>query len=50
MKRIKENLSEQGVLFSNHYVGDRLEENDEVYLFKDLIHKLDTSAITSRCF
>jgi transposase len=47
MKRIKENLSEQGVLFSNHYVGDRLEENDEVYLFKDLIHKLDTSAITN---
>lgn len=47
MKRIKENLSEQGILFSNHYVGDRLEENDEVYLFKDLIHKLDTSAITN---
>lgn len=47
MKRIKENLSEQGILFSNHYVGDRLEENNEVYLFKDLIHKLDTSAITN---
>jgi len=45
MKRIKENFSEQGILFSNHYVGDRLKKNDEVYLFKDLIDKLDISAI-----
>ena len=47
MKRIKENLSEQGILFSNHYVGDRLAEDDEVYLFNDLIDKLDITAITN---
>jgi transposase len=45
MKRIKENLSEQGILFSNYYVGDRLADDDEVYLFKDLLDKLDISAI-----
>lgn len=48
MKRIKENLSEQGILFSNHYVGDRLPNDDEVYLFKKLIDKLNISAITKR--
>ena len=46
LKRIKENLSEQGILFSNHYVGDRLANNDEVYLFKHMIGKLDISEIT----
>jgi len=41
MKRIKENMSYQGILFSNHYVGDRLAEDDEVFLFDRLIDKLD---------
>jgi transposase len=48
VKRIKENLSEQGILFSNHYVGDRLADDNEVYLFKRLIEKLDISAIINR--
>jgi transposase len=46
LKRIKENLSEQGILFSDHFVGDRLSDDDEVYLFNELIDKLDISAIT----
>jgi transposase len=45
MKRIKENQGEQGILFSNHYVGDRLSKDDEVILFKELVDKLDISAI-----
>ena len=45
MKRIKENLSEQGILFSNHYVGDRLTDDNEVYLFNELIDKLDIDPI-----
>ena len=48
MNRIRENLSEQGILFSNHYVGDRLSEDDEVYLFKSLFDKLEIRAITKR--
>ncbi len=47
MKRIKENLSEQGILFSDHYVGDRLSSDDEVYLYKELIDNLDISTITN---
>ena len=46
MKRIKENLSNQGILFSNHYVGDRLSEDDEVFLFEKLFTQLDISAVT----
>jgi len=47
MKRIKENLSDQGILFSNHYVGDRLSKDDEVYLYNSLIDKLDISSIVN---
>lgn len=47
MKRIKESQKEQGILFSNHYVGDRLSEDDEVFLFERLFDKLDISAITN---
>ncbi|MDY6933045.1 MAG: transposase [Spirochaetota bacterium] len=47
MKRIKENQSDQGILFLNHYVGDRLCEDDEVFLFKDLLEKLDIGSITA---
>ncbi|MDY6934385.1 MAG: transposase [Spirochaetota bacterium] len=46
MKRIKENQSEQGILFPNHYVGDRLCWGDEVFLFKALLEKLDIGSIT----
>jgi len=47
MKRIKESQKNQGILFSHHYIGDRLAENDEVYLFDALIDKLDISSITN---
>ena len=47
MKRIKENQKNQGILFSTHYVGDRLSDDHPVHLFDRLIDKLDISAITS---
>ncbi len=45
MKRIKDNKRDQGILFSEHYVGDRLSGDDEVFLFEKLFNKLDISAI-----
>ena len=45
MKRIKDNTRDQGMLFSEHYVGDRLSKDDEVFLFEKLFNKLDISAI-----
>lgn len=45
MKRVKDNKRDQGILFSEHYVGDRLSEDDEVFLFERLFDKLDISAI-----
>jgi len=48
MKRIKPNLAEQGVLFSNHYVGDRLSKDDEVYSFKKLINKIDLTSVMNK--
>lgn len=46
MKRIKESKKEQGVLFAEHYVGDRLPKNDEVYLFEQVFDQLDIRKIT----
>ena len=46
MKRIKESKKEQGVLFAEHYVGDRLPKNDEVYLFEQVFERLDIRKIT----
>ena len=45
MKRIKDNARDQGILFSGHYVGDRLSKDDEVFLFEKLFNKLDISTI-----
>ena len=45
MKRIKESAREQGVLFSNYFVGDRLPGDHEVYLFNRLIDKLNIKSI-----
>lgn len=47
MKRIKDNTRDQGILFSEHYVGDRLSKDDEVFLFEKLFNKLDISAVTN---
>ena len=47
MKRIKSNTRDQGVLFSEHYVGDRLSEDDEVFLFEKLFDRLNISAVTN---
>lgn len=47
MKRIKDNNRDQGVLFSEHYVGDRLSEDDEVFLFRKLFDTLDIRSITN---
>lgn len=47
MKRIKQNTRDQGILFSDHYVGDRLPEHDEVYLFEEIFNQLDISHITN---
>ncbi len=48
MKRIKNNTRDQGVLFSEHYVGDRLSPQDEVFLFERLFDTLDISEITKK--
>lgn len=47
MKRIKDNTRDQGILFSEHYVGDRLSPKDEVFLFEQLFDKLDIREITN---
>ena len=47
MKRIKENARDQGILFSDHFVGDRLTADNEVFLFEKLFEKLDISSITN---
>jgi len=48
MKRIKSSEKRQGVLFAKHYIGDRLPEDSEVYLFDSLIDLLDLSPITDK--
>ena len=44
-ERVIPNLAEQGVLFSESFVGDRLHPNHQVYAFKELISKLDLSPL-----
>ena len=46
MKRIKESARDQGILFSDYFVGDRLPEDHEVFLFNCLIDKLDIKSVT----
>jgi len=48
MKRIKESKRDQGVMFSDYYVGDRLSADDEVFLFEKFFDKLDISEVTSK--
>ena len=43
MNRIKAGYRDQGILFSEYYLGDRLPDKHEVYLFKALVDKLDLS-------
>ena len=47
MRKIIPHEKNQKTLFARHYVGDRLEDDDEVYQFDKLILSLDTSAITN---
>ena len=45
MNRIKVNLKDQGVLFSTHYIGDRLDKDHPVYRFDELLNAIDISPI-----
>jgi transposase len=45
-RRIIPGESDQGVLFSTHYIGDRLSPNHEVFEFRKLLDKMDLSPIT----
>lgn len=47
MKRIKESKKEQGILFAEHYIDERLSKNDEVYLFEQVFDQLDIRDITN---
>ena len=46
MRQIKEHLKDQRLLFATHYIGDRLADDDQVYLFDKLLDLLDITAIT----
>jgi transposase len=45
VNRIIPGQSDQGVLFSNHYIGDRLSQDHEVFEFRKLIDKMDLSSV-----
>ena len=45
LKRVITNKSKEGLLFSNHYVGDQLEKDDEVYLFEEILKTLDITIL-----
>ena len=48
MNRIIDNLKDQGVLFSTHYIGDRLDKDHPVYLFDELLNAIDISPIMNK--
>ena len=48
MNRIKDNLKDQGVLFSTHYIGDRLAKDHPVYQFDELLNAIDISPIMNK--
>lgn len=44
--RIISSQTPQGVLFSSHFIGDRLPQDHEVFVFQNLVKKLNLSVIT----
>jgi transposase len=44
-KRIIPGQSDQGVLFSAHYIGDRLSQDHEVFEFREILNKMILSSI-----
>jgi len=45
MERIKPSLKDQQILFAEHYIGDRLPKDHEVYVFDALLETMDLSEI-----
>ena len=46
MRKIIPSLKQQGVLFGEHYIDDKLKPDDLVYVFDRLLGELDLSSIT----
>lgn len=44
-KRIIPGQSEQGILFSAHYIGDRLSKDHEVFEFRKIVNRMNLSSI-----
>ena len=45
MKRVKSSEKGKGVLFATHYIDDKLDETNQVYLFDKLFNQLDISPV-----
>ena len=46
MRKIIPSLKQQGVLFGEHYIDDKLRPDDLVYVFDRLLGELDLSSVT----
>ncbi|MDH4201236.1 MAG: hypothetical protein OEV66_12820 [Spirochaetia bacterium] len=44
-KRIIPGESDQGILYSAHYIGDRLSKDHEVFEFRKIVNKMNLSSI-----
>lgn len=45
MKRIKESFKKQGTLYAGHFIDDRLDPDDKVYLFDEIVDQMDLSEL-----
>ena len=46
MRKIIPSLKQQGVLFGEHYIDDKLKPDDLVYVFDRLLEELELTSIT----